>query len=37
VLNRIQGAADVAALPVGGQSELDIRLRRERWPATTST
>ncbi|MBK6654784.1 CusA/CzcA family heavy metal efflux RND transporter [Zoogloea sp.] len=29
VLNRIQGSADVAALPVGGQSEVDIRLRRE--------
>jgi cobalt-zinc-cadmium resistance protein CzcA len=29
VLNRIQGAADVAALPVGGQSEVDIRLRRD--------
>jgi len=29
VLNRIEGSADVAALPVGGQSEVDIRLRRE--------
>jgi heavy metal efflux system protein len=29
VLDRIQGSADVAALPVGGQSEVDIRLRRE--------
>ncbi len=29
VIGRIQGSADVAALPVGGQSEVDIRLRRE--------
>ena len=29
VLDRIQGSADVAALPVGGQSEVDIHLRRE--------
>ena len=29
VLGRIQGSADVAALPVGGQSEVDIRLRRD--------
>ncbi|HNE16499.1 MAG TPA: efflux RND transporter permease subunit, partial [Rhodocyclaceae bacterium] len=29
ILNRIQGSADVAALPVGGQSEVDIRLHRE--------
>lgn len=29
VLNHIQGSADVAALPVGGQSEVDIRLQRE--------
>ncbi|KAB2963763.1 CusA/CzcA family heavy metal efflux RND transporter [Zoogloea sp.] len=29
VIGRIQGSADVAALPVGGQSEVDIRLRRD--------
>ncbi|MGL4409118.1 MAG: efflux RND transporter permease subunit [Zoogloea sp.] len=29
VLNHIRGSADVAALPVGGQSEVDIRLRRD--------
>jgi cobalt-zinc-cadmium resistance protein CzcA len=29
VLNHIQGSADVAALPVGGQSEVDIRLQRQ--------
>lgn len=29
VLNHIHGSADVAALPVGGQSEVDIRLHRD--------
>lgn len=30
ILNTIQGAADVAAIKIGGQTELDVTLNRER-------